>query len=61
MAEITVSNPEMVRKRNVDEWGRIYLGQQYIGDEIEVVVTVVTDSDNEQDDSRTEASEENEE
>ena len=45
MTEVSVTDPEMVVRKTVDQSGRVYLGKDLADDEVEVIVTKQEDAD----------------
>lgn len=44
MAHITIDDPELYTEKTVDGSGRIYLGKEWAGDRVKIVIESVVDS-----------------
>lgn len=43
MATVTVENPKYSGEKNVDSNGRVYLGEEYAGESIKMIIEEVVD------------------
>lgn len=45
MSEIRVEDPDLYTKKDVDNSGRVYLGKEWAGREVKIVVELVDDDE----------------
>lgn len=48
MAEFTISNPELYETKRVDNSGKLYLGKDYAGKEVKILIEEVVETDGEE-------------